>query len=86
MASPGWRQTREDPAEAGDGGRRAEGLVTVGGFALAIVGLLFSVLASTASLALAALGVGLVVGLVAGVLLTPAVRRTAAWLCDYLKQ
>jgi hypothetical protein len=77
-------QNRERPDPDRD---RVDGSVaTIVGLVLAVIGLLVSVLSAAASLAVAALGVGLIVGLVSGVLLTPSVRRAAAWLSEYLRR
>jgi hypothetical protein len=59
-------------------------LATVG-IVVGILGIVFSGLFAVASLAVAMLTIGLVLGFLGGILLSPPVRRGAAWLQRYLE-
>lgn len=58
----------------------------IAGIAIGLLGIAFSLLTAVTSLAAATLAIGLIVGVVLGVLITPNVRRAAAWLNEYLRQ
>ena len=73
--------SRQHGSEGGGPGDRS---LAIAGVVVGALGIVVSVLRAVASLAATMLVVGLLVGIAAGVLVTPAVRRGLAWLATYL--